>query len=323
MTKLSRKVVIVAILVIFSCSCIFAGGSEEKTSSSSVPRFVTVGTGGTGAAFYPIGVSIAQILTNSLGIDATAQVTGGALENIELIQKGTIDLGITMGNSAQSAYEENGYTNINAFFGGLSKGYFQIVVMENSPIKTMTDLKGKKVCMGPAGNGAISVAEIIWNEYGFGIDDVKATYLSYDDGVSQLTDGNCDAVVVQAAVPSSAIQQLAAEGKPYRLIPVEADVAERLCDKYQYFGYGNLAASTYMNNKVDTMTMYITNMVIVRADMSEDAVYEMTKAVFEDIDTVKNSHNAAKGITIEGAVRTSVPLHPGAEKYFKEIGAID
>lgn len=298
-----------------------------NTAAAELPKFVTVGTGATGAAFYPIGVSMADILTNNLGVEASAQVTGGALENLQLIQEGTIDIGITMGNSAEDAYEGvgdyegNPYQNVNALFGGLSKGYFQVVVMEDSPIQTMNDLVGKKICMGPAGNGAISVAETIWSACGFSIDDVNATYLSYDDGISQLKDGNCDAVVVQAAVPSSSIQELAASGKGYRMLPVEKSVADGLCEKYAYFGYGTLSASVYENSKADTDTMYITNMAVVRADLSEEAVYEFTKALFENIDTVKNSHKAASGINLEGAVRTSIPLHPGADRYFTEIGA--
>lgn len=307
-----------------------ASKSEETEAlpqaNVELPQFVTIGTGATGAAFYPIGVGIAEVLTNKLGVEASAQVTGGALENLQLVQEGTIDLGITMGNSAQEAYEGTGkyegnaYQNVNALFGGLSKGYFQVVVLEDSSIQTMNDLVGKKVCMGPAGNGAISVAETIWSECGFSIADVEATYLSYDDGISQLKDGNCDAVVVQAAIPSSSIQELAASGKEYRLLSVDKAVADALCQKYAYFGYGTLGASTYDNNKADTDTMFITNMVVVRADLSEEAVYQMTKALFENIDIVKQSHKAASGITLEGAVKTSVPLHPGAERYFTEIG---
>lgn len=311
-----------------------ASGTETKETTAAaaekkadIPKFITIGTGATGAAFYPIGVAMADVLTNNLGIDASAQVTGGSLENLQLVQEGTIDLGITMGNSGQEAYEGTGsyegtpYQNVNALFGGLSKGYFQVVVMDDSPIQTMNDLVGKKVCMGPAGNGAISVAATIWGACGFSVEDVNATYLSYDDGISQLKDGNCDAVVVQAAAPSSSIQELAASGKAYRLIPIDKEVADKLCEEYAYFGYGTLGASVYDNSKGDTDTMYITNMVIVRADLSKDAVYEITKALFENIDTVKESHKAAGGISLETAVKTSIPLHPGADKYFTEVGA--
>ena len=129
-------------------------------------------------------------------------------------------------------------------------------------------------------------------------------------------------MVVQAAIPSSAIQELAASGKGYRFIPVEQEIADKLCEEYQYFGYDTLKSTVYDNNPADTQTMIITNMVVVRADMDEDVVYEMTKAIFENLDKIKESHKAASGLSLEGAVRTSIPLHPGAERYFKEIGAM-
>ena len=186
----------------------------------------------------------------------------------------------------------------------------------------MSDLIGKKVCMGPAGNGAIAVADLIWGKYGFSIDDVKASYVAYDDGISQLEDGNCDAVVIQVAIPASAIQQLAAGGKAFRLLSVDADKAEELCAEYGYFGYGPIATTVYDNMKEEANTMYISNMVSVRADLDEEIVYQMTKAIFENLDTVKNSHKAAKGLNLEGAVRVSIPMHPGAQRYFTEIGAM-
>ena len=315
------------------------GSSSASTSASSVagsaaaagasiPKFMTVGTGATGGAYYPIGVALAEIMTNNLGTQATAQVTGGSLENLQLINEGTCDIGIVQGNNMMDAYEGTGdytgnaYTNIAALFGGLSKGYFQVVVLENSPIKSMGDLVGKKVIMGPAGNGAIAVANTIWSKYGFSTNDITATYVAYDDGISQLEDGNCDAVVIQTAIPASAIQQLAAGGKGYRLIPVDKDKADELCNEYGYFGYGTIKTTVYDNLPEDVDTMYISNMVAVRADLDEELVYEMTKAFFENIDTIKNSHKAASGLTLEGAVKVSIPMHPGAERYFKEIGAM-
>lgn len=299
-----------------------AGGDVQ------VPKFMTVGTGATGGAYYPIGVALAEILTNNLGTQATAQVTGGSLENLQLLNAGTCDIGIVQGNNMMDAYEGVGdyangaYKNIAALSGGLSKGYFQVVVMDNSPIQTMSDLVGKKVCMGPAGNGAIAVANTIWGKYGFGTDKLNATYLAYDDGISQLEDGNCDAVVIQTAIPASAIQQLAASGKGYRLLSVDKAIADELCAEYGYFGYGKIAATVYDKMPADVDTMYISNMIAVRADLDEALVYEVTKSIFENLDTVKNSHKAASGLSLENAVHVSIPMHPGAERYFKEIGAM-
>ena len=317
MKKLLALALVMVMLVSFGASAFAA-----------IPKFMTVGTGSTGGAYYPIGVAIAEVLTSKLGTQATAEVTGGSLDNLRLINDGDCDLGIAQGNNMMDAfngtgdYVDNAYENINAMFGGLSKGFFQVVVLENSPIQSMADLKGKKVCMGPAGNAAIILADIVWGKYGFSTNDIKATYVAYDDGISQLEDGNVDAVYIQTAIPASAIQQLAAGGKGYRLLSVDEAIANELCEEYGYFGYGTIASTVYDNMKEDVNTMYVSNMVAVRADLDEDLVYEMTKAIFENLDIIKSSHKAASGLSLENAVRVSIPMHPGAERYFKEVGAM-
>ena len=317
MKKLLALALVMVMLVSFGASAFAA-----------IPKFMTVGTGSTGGAYYPIGVAIAEVLTSKLGTQATAEVTGGSLDNLRLINDGDCDLGIAQGNNMMDAfngtgdYVDNAYENINAMFGGLSKGFFQVVVLDNSPIQTMADLKGKKVCMGPAGNAAIILADIVWGKYGFTTNDIKTTYVAYDDGISQLEDGNVDAVYIQTASPASAIQQLAAGGKGYRLLSVDEAIANELCEEYGYFGYGTIASTVYDNMKEDVNTMYVSNMVAVRADLDEDLVYEMTKAIFENLDIIKSSHKAASGLSLENAVRVSIPMHPGAERYFKEVGAM-
>ena len=317
MKKLLALALVMVMLVSFGASAFAA-----------IPKFMTVGTGSTGGAYYPIGVAIAEVLTSKLGTQATAEVTGGTLDNLRLINDGDCDLGIAQGNNMMDAfngtgdYVDNAYENINAMFGGLSKGFFQVVVLDNSPIQTMADLKGKKVCICPAGNAAIILADIVWGKYGFSTNDIKTTYVAYDDGISQLEDGNVDAVYIQTAIPASAIQQLAAGGKGYRLLSVDEAIANELCEEYGYFGYGTIASTVYDNMKEDVNTMYVSNMVAVRADLDEDLVYEMTKAIFENLDIIKSSHKAASGLSLENAVRVSIPMHPGVERYFKEVGAM-
>lgn len=324
-----KKVLAVIMLLAIVASMTACGASgTPSVQDAGVPKFMTVGTGATGGAYYPIGVALANIMTNALGTQATAEVTGGSLDNLQLINEGTCDIGIVQGNNMMDAYEGTGsyeggaYENIAALFGGLSKGYFQVVVLDNSPIREMGDLIGKKVIMGPAGNGAIAVANTIWGKYGFSTDDIQATYVAYDDGISQLEDGNCDAVVIQTAIPASAIQQLAAGGHAFRLLSVDEDKAKELCDEFGYFGYGAIKTTVYDNMPAEANTMYISNMVAVRADLDDEIVYEMTKAFFENIEEIQSSHKAASGLSLENAVKVSIPMHPGAQRYFKEIGAM-
>lgn len=303
-----------------------AAGDASNDAGYEVPKFMTVGSGATGGAYYPIGVALAEIMTNNLGTQATCQVTGGSLENLQLINEGTCDIGIVQGNNmadaynGTGAYDGNAYTNVSALFGGLSKGYFQVVVLADSDIQTMSDLVGKKVIMGPAGNGAIAVADTIWSKYGFTTADVNVTYVAYDDGITQLQDGNADAVVIQTAIPASSVQELAAGGHAFRLLSVDEAYAAELCEEFGYFGYGTISTSVYDNLEADCNTMFISNMVAVRADLDEDLVYQMTKSFFENIETIQGSHKAASALTIENAARVSIPMHEGARRYFTEMG---
>lgn len=300
--------------------------TADAATAFGFPKFMTVGSGATGGAYYPIGVALAEIMTNNLGTQATCQVTGGSLENLQLINEGTCDIGIVQGNNmadaynGTGAYDGNKYANISALFGGLSKGYFQVVVLDDSDIKTMSDLVGKKVIMGPAGNGAIAVADTIWGKYGFSVEDVNATYVAYDDGITQLQDGNADAVVIQTAIPASAVQELAAGGEAFRLLSVDETYANELCEEFGYFGYGTISTSVYDSMVEECNTMYISNMVAVRADLDEELVYQMTKSFFENIETIQGSHKAASALTVENATRVSIPMHEGARRYFTEMG---
>ncbi len=143
----------VILLMLFCSSVVLA---------ASTPKFLAIGTAGAGGAYYPMGIAMADIITNKVGIQTTAQITGGAIENNILINNGSNDLAITIGFMAYFA--RNGMPpykakleNVEGLFSGLSKGMFQVVVDKNSPIKSIKDLKGKKVSLGPAGGGAITL----------------------------------------------------------------------------------------------------------------------------------------------------------------------
>jgi ABC-type amino acid transport substrate-binding protein len=190
-----------AVLFLFSGSSLFA---------ASNPKFLTIGTAASGGAYYPIGIAMADIITNKLKIQTTAQITGGAIENNSLIQNKGVDLAISQGVMSYNAvnglppYKQK-LTDVAGLFNGLSKGVFQLVVNKNSPIKSIRDLKGKKVALGPAGGGAITTFLEVFTSHGFTDKDFSPVYLSYEQAGDSLVDGNLDAILVQAAIPSPAI----------------------------------------------------------------------------------------------------------------------
>lgn len=316
-----KKSLMIALLLI-----VVVIGSTLSLAASD-PRFLTVGTASTGGAFYPIGIAMAEIINNKVGISTTAQITGGAVENNSLVNSGTADLAITMGFMAYNAV--NGFApytekmdNVNVLFSGLSKGVFHIVVNKDSSIKSIKDLKGKKVALGPAGGGAIAVANDIFGYYGFKGSDIKPVYISYEQAADALTDGNIDAIVVQSAAPAPAITQLTAARKAIRILPIEQDYLDMITKKATYYSEVVLPAEMYGTEESVT-TLYTSLVVVVNKKISEDLAYRITKAFFENIDIIKNSHPSAKGLELEGAVEAlPAPMHPGAVKYFKEKGIL-
>lgn len=314
----NRYLCFLAFLLTFTSSVVLA---------ASDPKFLTIGTASSGGAYYPIGIAMADIITNKLGIQTTAQITGGAIENNSLIQNKGVDIAISQGVMSYNAVNglppyKNKLTDVTGIFNSLTKGVFQLVVNKKSSIKTMKDLKGKKIALGPAGGGAITTFLEVFTSYGFTEKDFQPVYISYEQAADSLVDGNLDAILVQAAIPSPAITQQTAAKKPLRFIAIEDDMLEKLMKKYSYYSKITIPKEMY-NTDAPVSTFYIANMVVVNKNLSADLVYRITKAFFENIATIRKSHPAVKGLTLEAAVEgMPVPLHPGAEKYFKEKGLL-
>ena len=295
--------------------------------AASDPKFLTIGTASSGGAYYPIGIAMADIITNKLGIQTTAQITGGAIENNSLIQNKGVDIAISQGVMSYNAlnglppYKQK-LTDVSGIFNGLSKGVFQLVVNKNSSIKSIKDLKGKKIALGPAGGGAITTFLEVFTSYGFTDKDFQAVYISYEQAGDSLVDGNLDAILVQAAIPSPAITQQTASKKPLRFIAIEDDMLVKLMKKYAYYSKITIPKEMY-NTDSPVKTFYISNMVVVNKNLGTDLVYRITKAFFENLATIQNSHPSVKGLTLESAVEgLPIPLHAGAQKYFKEKGLL-
>ncbi|NLY75157.1 MAG: TAXI family TRAP transporter solute-binding subunit [Firmicutes bacterium] len=291
------------------------------------PKFLTIGTAGSGGAYYPIGIAMADIITNKVGIQTTAQITGGAIENNSLINSRVVDLAISQGSTSFKAYQglppyKQKLTNVQGMISGLSQGVFQLVVHKNSPIKSIKDIKGKKISLGPAGGGAITTFLEVISAYGYTEKDFQAVYTSYEQASDALVDGNVDAIVVQAALPTPSITQLTAAKKPVRFISIEEEALKRLMAKYAYFAKLTIPKEVYGTDE-PVNTFYIANIVVVSKSLSTDLVYRITKAMFENLDTIHKSHPSVKGLTLETAVAgMPIPWHPGAAKYYKEKGLL-
>ncbi|MGI6092719.1 MAG: TAXI family TRAP transporter solute-binding subunit [Veillonellaceae bacterium] len=319
------------LLVIFVVSMMLVGllagcGSSTKSADQKAPakQFINIATGGTAGVYYPLGGAIAEILNKNVpGINATAQSTGASVANVNLLKDKKVELALVQNDTAYYAYTGTEMFKDKKVAGirGVSTLYnetIQIVVMEDSSIKSLNDLKGKKVAVGSIGSGTEANARQILETYGITYNDLSPQYLSFGEAANGLKDGNVDAAFVTAGYPTAAIQDIAFQHK-VRLIQVDADKADALIKKYPFYAKQIVKADTYPGQTTDVTTVAVKAMLVVPEGLDTDTVYNMTKAIYTNTDRLKAAHKLGEGITKETAAEgMPIPLHPGAEKFFKE-----
>jgi len=198
----------------------------------------------------------------------------------------------------------------------------QLVALESSGIKTITDLKGKKVSVGAAGSGTEANARQILESAGLTYNDIKVQYLSFGESANNMKDGNIDAAFNTAGIPTAAIQDLAVSKKMV-LVPIDGQVATKLMAKYPFYALQIVPAGTYQGQNQNVTTVAVKSMLAVSSKLSTDLVYKMLETMYANTDRLIAAHSQGKNIKIESALEgMSIPLHAGAEKYFKEKGVI-
>lgn len=311
-----KKAFIAGMAVIVTAAIFTGCGGEDK-------KFINIGTGGTAGTYYPIGGAMAEILNKDIkGVNASAQSTGASVANINMLKDGSVDLAIVQNDITY--YAVNG-TEMFAdkkvdTLKGIATLYpetCQFVTLAESGIKSIADLKGKRVAVGAAGSGAEANARQILEAYGITYNDIDAQYLSFSEGASALKDGNVDAAFLTAGYPTASVQDIASQN-PVALLPIDDDKAEALINKYPFYTKTTIPAGTYgFANETKTVSVMA---MLVANDKVDDALgYDIAKALFSNLDRLQASHSVGKLITKEGALKgMPIPMNGGAEKYFKE-----
>jgi len=302
-----------------------AGGSQGGgQAGSNDPSQLVIATGGTGGTYYPLGGGMADLITKNAGVTATAQTTGASAENMRLIRDKKADIAFTQSDIAEYAskgsnmFQQDGKIDSFQAIGALYNETIQIVVAGNSNINTVADLKGKRVSVGAPGSGTEMNAQQILEAYGLKFEDLQLQRLSFADSAKAIQDGQLDAAFQTAGTPTAAITELAAT-TGVKIIPIDADKIDALIAKYPFYVKTTVPGNTYTTVSDDITTVSVKSMLVVRADLSEDLVYKVTKAIFENTD--KLGHAKAKEIKLETALSgVSLPVHPGAKKFFDEKG---
>lgn len=313
--------VLMILLMVFGVAL---AGCQTKEAGGKETIYLTFASGSVGGAYYPLGGGIAEILSTLDGVQCTSEATGASIENGRLVASGESQLGFMMGDAAHKAVE-----GIEPFDEKLPlKGLFNmytapehIVTLKGSGIKSVDDLRGKRVSVDAPGSGCEVMAKEILSVHGITYDDFKVANLSQTEAGEALKDGNIDALFWNFAYPGAVVMDVTSV-RDIELIPVSDDMLDALTDKFAYYVSDNIPGGTYKGVDEDVPVLSVGNVVVVRDDMDEELAYNITKILFENIDRLAEGHPAANQMTPEMGHQTGIDLHPGAERYFREIGAL-
>lgn len=287
---------------------------------------LTMATGGTSGTYYAFGGVLCQVLGAKMdGAQLTAVSTGASKENIQNIDLGNNDLGIVQNDVMAYAYEgtntfeEDGAITTFSAIGGLYAEQVQLITVDDS-IKSVADLKGKKVSIGAAGSGVYYNAIDIFAAYDMTEADIQPQYLSFADSAESLKDGKIDAAFVVAGAPTTAVTDLGTT-KPVHIVSIDEEHIAKLTEACPYYTSYTIPAGTYGGQTEDAVTVTVKATLIVADTVDEDTVYNITKNIFENKDEITTAH--AKGAELDLATAAdgiSVPFHKGAARYFEENG---
>ncbi|MFN3884864.1 MAG: TAXI family TRAP transporter solute-binding subunit [Rhodocyclaceae bacterium] len=298
------------------------------TATGHAAEFINVLTGGTSGVYYPLGVAYSQIIGKVMPeAKVTVQVTKASAENLNLLQAGKGEVAFTLGDAFSDAWKGDAEAGFKAplaklrTLAAIYPNYIQIVAAAESGIKSLADLKGKKVAVGAPKSGTELNARTIFKAAGLSYQDfAKVEYLPFGESVELIKNRQLDATLISAGLGVAAVRDLATAVKIV-IVPIPADVVARIGDPaYQT---GTIPANTYNNQTAEVPTVAIQNFLATHEGVPAETVYEMTKALFENLDQMVAAHGAAKAIKLENAAKAPpAPLHPGAEKYYREKGLI-
>ncbi|MEW5909786.1 MAG: TAXI family TRAP transporter solute-binding subunit [Thermodesulfobacteriota bacterium] len=316
------------VLCLLIVTALFLAGGGSATADQRT--FLTLATGSPGGVYYPLGGGMAVAIEKTVpDLRCAAESTGASVENSRLVGSGNSDMGMVMGSVAHKAvageqpFEKK--FDIVALFQ-MYPAPEHIVTTAKSGVKSIADLKGKKVSIDVPGSGCATMASAILQEAGYDLKkDLTIANLSQSESVQALKDGVVDAVFFNFAYPGSAVMDLAAT-RDIVLIPMEKALADKLVKKYPYYVQITIPRGTYSKVDYDVLCLGDSNVLIANKNMKEDVAYKAVKAIFTNVKegqyALINIHPIAAQLTPANAVNSPLPLHPGAQRYFREVGAL-
>ena len=311
--KVFKKVVTAVCALALAIGVAGCGGGDKE-------QFINIATGGTAGTYYPIGGAIAEVL-NKNGMNASAQSTGASVANINMLKDKQVELAIVQNDityyavNGEEMFKEGGkIENLNGI-ASLYPETCQFVVHEDSGIKDITALKGKRVAVGAAGSGAEANARQILEAYGITYDNVEEQFLSFAEGSYALKDGTVDAAFVTAGYPTASVQDIASQNK-IRLLPVGDEQIKKLSEKYPFYTKTTVPAGTYQGFDQEIQTVSVMAILVANDKIDAALGEKLTKALFDNLDKIAAAHSAGKSISKATALEGMdfIKMNEGATK---------
>lgn len=312
-----KKVLAILLVMVMTLAFVACGNTSGTR--------MTMGTGGTAGTYYGYGSILGQYIKDKAGIGVTVVSTDGSKANIQGIDAGNYQLGTVQSDVMSYAWDgtrsfkEEGKTDSFRTVAGLYAEAVQLITMDPA-IKSVADLKGKTVSIGAPGSGVYFNAIDVLTAAGLKETDIKAQYQSFADSADALKDGKIDAAFVVAGPPTPAITELCTTNNAY-LVPIDGEIAEKLMKDCPFYTLHTIPAGTYNKQDKDIVTVTVKATLIVSAQATEDDVYKLTAAIFDNIEAIASENAKGSELSLENATGgLTVPFHPGAAKYFAEKG---
>ncbi len=319
MKRKSLAVIIMLIGALMLAACSAGAGTTD----------LLMGTGSQGGTYFPLGAEMANVWNEHIdSINVTSTESGASVENLAKISRGEFDLGMSVNLPAVDAYEGTGEFAGNAvdnfaFIGHIYPEVMQIVTREATGVATIADLAGKRIAIGPPGSGTQAAAKLILEAYGLTDSDYEAYQEGFGDAKSKLQDGTIDASFGLLGLPDAGIDELQAATKDVKFLEVTGDALTYIEENSGYSGL-TIAAGSYEWLEADAHTVSAFAILVANTDTVDDELaYELAKVMIEK--NADNTHPQSNHTTQQNALNGSngLPIHPGAEKYYKEIGILD
>ena len=335
-----KKALALALSMVMSLGLTACGAKDAPATSTpatstpavSAPADVeaekmTLVTGGTSGTYYAVGGAMQTILNEKLALsELFVESTGASKANVNLITDGEADMAIlqsdvvSYAHTGTNTFAETGVEDSALWVAGLYNETVQIIAAKD--ITDISQLKGKTVCMGDVGSGTRVNAEQVLAAYGMTADDVNAVSGSFQDGVDGIKDGKVDAAFTVAGAPTTAITDLATTNE-FNMLSLSDEALAYIGENFPFLVQDNLPAFTYDGIDQETKCVAVQAALVASEDVSEDVVYELLKTMFDNKDELVSGHGKFQFLDPQYAVDgASVPLHPGAEKYYKEVGVL-